>query len=77
MVALEDQPNACWPVELTDTTSYDKGEVTARSGLQSFFFTVFHMWSAAVETVRTPHPPPPPPLTLKENNIIFTVPVSS
>lgn len=62
MAVLEDQPNACWPVELADTTAYDKGEangcqsrrqqalVTARSGLKAFFFTVFPLWSAAVET---------------------------
>lgn len=54
MVVLEDQPNACWPVELADTTAYDKGEadgcqsrrqqalITSRSGLQAFLLTVFH-----------------------------------
>lgn len=69
MMVVEDQLNAYWVVELADTAAYDRGVdgcqrgwqhvvVTARIGLQAFLFTVFPLWSAAVETTRTPHPPP-------------------
>ena len=77
MVVLKDQPNTCWPVELADTTAYDKErrkDVRADGsglwllqgvGSRHSSSLCFTLWSASVETDKNPPQPPPPTLSPK------------